>query len=77
MAVVERYLEGLKALKAQVSVESLTTVPDAEKNAYGYGKACGRLEGIALAERLFEDLLSEQEEAESGVSRRSRTAKTE
>jgi len=62
MALLERYLGTLEQLKVETALASLNGVPDAAGTEFGYGKAVGRLEGIELARRAFETLLSEAED---------------
>ena len=69
MSVLDRYIGELQALHAQTALESLTNIPESEKNSFGYGKAVGRLEGLQLAENLLNRLLSEPEVNESGAGR--------
>ena len=73
MSVLERYVGALQALRSQVSEESLTNIAEGEKNAFGFGRAAGRLEGLRLAEQTLEKVLSEQE-AEKRSAGRSRNS---
>lgn len=59
MAVVDRYIGELETLRAQIAVDSLSNIPESDKNAFGYGKAVGRLEGLRLAETLLHRVLDE------------------
>lgn len=65
MSVLERYLGELPTIRAQVAEESLTNVTDADKTAFGLGRAVGRLEGLRLAEETLQRLLNEPETNES------------
>lgn len=71
MPVLERYLGALETLQSQVAMDSLTNVAEGDKNAFGFGKAVGTLEGLKLARAALEKVLSEQE-AESGDRRTTR-----
>lgn len=77
MALIEKFLASIEELKSQVATDSLTNLPDAEKTAFGFGKAVGRLEGVRLVETLFQNLLQTQDEKrdpdESRPGRRTRT----
>lgn len=67
MSVLERYLGELQALRSRTAEESLTNIPEGEKNAFGYGKAVGRLEGLQLAQATLDRLLNEPEpDSDSG-----------
>lgn len=69
MAILDRYIGELQGLHAQTAAESLSNIPDSEKNAFGFGKAAGRLEGLKLAESLLNKLLNEPETDERGAGR--------
>lgn len=60
--LLEKFIARLQGLKDRVATESLTSVPNEEKTEFGFGHAVGRLEGIRLAENLFNELLNETEE---------------
>lgn len=77
MTVLDRFLGELQTLQHQTALDSLTTTPESEKTAFGFGRAVGRLEGLRLAGELLEKLLREQELKDSGVSRRGRGQKAE
>lgn len=73
MSVLERYIGELQALRPRTAEDSLTNLEDADKTAFGLGRAVGRLEGLRLAEETLNRLLHEPEpESESG-RRRSKT----
>ena len=61
MPVLERYLGELEGLRSRTAEESLTNIADADKTAFGFGRAVGRLEGLRLAEDALQNLLSEPE----------------
>lgn len=69
MGVLDRYIGELQGLHTRTAAESLTNIPESEKNAFGFGKAAGRLEGIKLAESLLTQLLNEPETDERGTGR--------
>lgn len=73
MTVLDRFLGELQALQTQTAVDSLTGIADADKSAYGFGRAVGRLEGLRLAGELLDKLLHEQEAKERGVPGRGRS----
>lgn len=62
MPLIEKFLSGLEELKSRIATESLTQIPDAEKTAFGFGKAVGRLQGIRLVEELFQNLINVEDE---------------
>ena len=69
MAVLDRFIGELEALRPQVAVESLESTTEGKDVAFEYGKAVGRLEGLRLAEALLQRLLSESEKEDSGTRR--------
>lgn len=75
MSVLDRYIGELETLLTKTAVDSLTGVPDAEKTAFGFGKAVGRLEGLRLAQQTLQTVLHEPEEDPDGVPGRGRGAK--
>jgi hypothetical protein len=70
LAVLDRFLGELQALRDKVAGQSLTAPED--KTAFGFGVAVGRLEGLRLAEETLNQLLNEPEDSES-VQRRTRS----
>ncbi len=63
MNVITRYVQELKAL--QVKTNEMAVKPSTEeRNAFGYGKACGRAEGLRLAEELLERVLKDTDRGE-------------
>lgn len=69
MSVLDRFIGELTGLRAQVAEEGLTNVADADKTAFGFGRAVGRLEGLRLAEEALNRILGEQEKEDSGTGR--------
>lgn len=74
MPVLERYLGALDALQSQVALDSLTNIADSDKNAFGFGKAAGVLEGVRAARAMLDKILAEQEAEDSERGHR-RTAR--
>ena len=72
MALVEKFLQGLETLEPQTATDSLTNISDAEKTAFGFGKAVGRLEGIRLVKDLFQACLNEDEKRDPDEPKPSR-----
>jgi hypothetical protein len=69
VSVLDRYLGELQGTRVRIAEESLTSIPDSDKNAFGYGRAVGRLEGLRLAEETLQRVLSESEADQSGSGR--------
>lgn len=59
--VVERFIGELQAVLTRTAQESLTNVPDANKTAFGFGVAVGRLEGLRLAQETLNNVLNTPE----------------
>lgn len=57
--IIERFLGELQASASNIAVESLTN-PD-RPDAFGFGRAVGRLEGLRLAEEALNKILHEPE----------------
>lgn len=74
MPVLERYIGELALVRSRVAEDSLTNLADADKTAYGLGRAVGRLEGLRLAEETLQRLLNEPETNESEPRRYRGTA---
>jgi len=70
VSVLDRYIGELQAARSKVAEESLTNPADAEKTAFGFGRAVGRLEGLRLAEETLNRLLNEPEGEENSAGRR-------
>jgi hypothetical protein len=75
MSVLDRFIGELQGLRGRTAEESLTNIPESEKNAFGFGKAIGRLEGLQLAESILNKLLSEPEEDKDRGAGRHRNSK--
>lgn len=70
MAVLDRFLGELQALRPRIAEESLTNPPLQEGAAsFAFGRAVGRLEGLKLAEEVLNKLLREPDEDERGTGR--------
>lgn len=61
MSAVQRCLERLDEAKATAAVESLSPA-DADKNAFGFGRACGIQQGLKIARQIIETVLSESDQ---------------
>lgn len=57
--VLKSFLEAVKQEKA--GCLALLATPK-DKSAFGYGEACGLLQGLDRAERLFERIIGEEED---------------
>lgn len=68
MSVLDRFIGELTGLRGRLAEESLTSVADVDKTAFGFGRAVGRLEGLRLAEETLNRLLSVPEE-DRGIGR--------
>lgn len=55
----KKFLEAVK--KEQAGCIALLQTPK-DKSAFGYGEACGLLQGLNRAERLFEKVIGEEED---------------
>jgi hypothetical protein len=56
------YLERLKSAQTEWSNESLTRPSD--KTEFGYGRACGTLQGLKRAEQLLTQVMEEDDDDE-------------
>ena len=63
MNVISRYLQELKAVQMKMN-EAAVKPPAEERNAFGYGRACGRAEGLKMAEELLDRVLKDNERGE-------------
>jgi len=54
---LDNYLGKLKELQSEVATAALTRPKG--KEAFDYGHACGRLEGLLLAEQLLNSAIEE------------------
>lgn len=54
---LEVYLKKLKGLQTEVAVAALTRPRG--KESFDYGQACGRYEGLSLAEQLLSSAIEE------------------
>ncbi len=61
--VLKKFLEAVK--REQTGCLALLATPK-DKSAFGYGEACGILQGLNRAERLFERVIGEEEDRTSG-----------
>jgi hypothetical protein len=57
--ILKKFLELLK--KEQAGMIALLATPN-DKSAFGYGQASGRLLGLHRAERLFTEVIGEEED---------------
>ena len=57
--VLKKFLTAVK--QEQAGCLALLATPK-DKSAFGYGEACGILQGLNRAERLFERIIGEEED---------------
>jgi len=57
--VFKKFLTAVK--QEQAGCLALLATPK-DKSAFGYGEACGILQGLNRAERLFEEVVGEEED---------------
>lgn len=57
--ILKKFLTAVKQEKA--GCLALLATPK-DKSAFGYGEACGLLQGLDRAERLFEEVIGEEED---------------
>lgn len=61
--VLKKFLSEVK--REQTECLALLATPK-DKSAFGYGEACGILQGLNRAERLFTKVIGEEEDRTSG-----------
>ena len=57
--ILKKFLTAVK--QEQASCIAFLATPK-DKSAFGYGEACGLLQGLNRAERLFEEVIGEEED---------------
>jgi len=57
--ILKKFLTAVK--QEQAGCLALLATPK-DKSAFGYGEACGLLQGLNRAERLFEEVVGEEED---------------
>jgi hypothetical protein len=75
MPTPDRFLSQLKELRVQYALEALSPHKRSQ-SAYGYGLACGVVQGLEMAERLLNDEITAQEEFENGSKLAAQTGTT-
>lgn len=60
MSTPERFLAVLKEQRIKHSLEALNP-GKGDQTEFGYGKACGISQGLEMAERLWEEQMTEEE----------------
>lgn len=58
--VLRRFLARVKEEKADLALQALQRPQD--KTAFGYGEASGLIKGLECAERLFNEVIGEEED---------------
>jgi len=58
MSIESLYVQRLKEKTGEISIEMLERPSDPSQ--FGYGKACGLITGLRLAEQLFLELLRDE-----------------
>ena len=65
MRVLDQFIGELDALESKIALEGLTNRPHPERSdAFSYGAAVGRVEGVRLAKEALNRVLQDQAKAE-------------
>lgn len=64
MAAIEKVIAGIKGAKIQAAVEGLARPQT--RDAFELGRLCGIQQGLAIAEKLVEEALKDEQSSEEG-----------